>query len=226
MSRTRQNTQLKSPCEMFIKWSGAEGCWMSYDKDKKENVKIPYGIRFLFLDQLATMTGYSDSLQAGIWSNEVRSVKNQKLMVHVGKKLAFTGLYADAKVSVQGGKYAQSVYALALIEGDYRLINIKLYGASLTAWIDFQASVGGSRNLEANVAVVCSGVEDKKKGATKYKVPIFETLLAEKDEEDLAAIADNKLQKYLDDYLALGAPNVSSTEEDEIQNVIDEDVGF
>ena len=200
---------------------------MSYDKEKKENVKTKYDIRFLFLDQLATMTGYSDTLQAGIWSNEVRSVKRDKLMVHAGKKQVFAGLYADAKVSVQGSKYAQSVYALGLIEGEYKLINLKLYGAALTAWISFQESVGGSRKLEGNVAVVCSGVEDKKKGATKYKVPVFDTLPAEKDEEEMAVIADEKLQNYLDAYLSLGKPNVSTEDDDDdIDRIIDEDAPF
>ena len=217
MSRTRQGSQVKSPCEEFLKWSGSEGCWKSYDKETKQNIDIPHDIRFLFLDQLATITGFSDSMNAGLWSNEVRSTKRDKLMIHAGKNLVFTGLYADAKTAVQGAKYAQSVYALALLDGEYKLINLKLSGAALTAWITLQETVGGSRKLEGNVAVTVSGVEDKKKGATKFKVPIFETDKAETDEEEMAAAADEKLQAYLDEYLKLDKPNTQEEVEEEVE---------
>ncbi len=70
-----------NPAVKFFQWGGSEGNVKYYDKEKKENVIIDLPFKFIKLDTLSTVTGFSDSDGSGYWSNEVRSLKMEPFVV-------------------------------------------------------------------------------------------------------------------------------------------------
>lgn len=183
--------KISSPCKKFIDFKGSTGNFQFWDKSKKENIELKLPLRFIVLDELSTITGYSESANSGIYSNEVHNLSHQDLNVRTFKGgISFSGKYADIKTRISdlGGKFSKSIYA-ALITGDgVELVNFKFKGASLKPWID--------RDSKSNVVKI-EGCLDGKKGVVKYKSPIF--LQGEADENHIeeALELDKELQIYL-----------------------------
>ena len=128
MSRSNNEGPLTNPAVKFIEWNSETGSFKTYDKVKKENIDIPLPVRFYVLDELATIKGFSDKIQNGIWSNEVKDITKQSLKVmskgKEGKVLTIAeGLYGTEKnpgiketIVAAGGKYTRSLYAAMLNE--------------------------------------------------------------------------------------------------------------
>jgi hypothetical protein len=195
---SRSQPTLTSPVTKFFRWYGKEGKLAHYDKEAEKEVKVKLPFRFLVLDELATIAGYSNDDQSGFWSNEVRSVAHEEFTVRTSKGTKEVGLYKDLAYSKsKGAKYAKSIY-IAYEEGDEHVIgNFKATGAALTTWIDFS-----KKNRVMNGAVVLKGSEEAKKGATVYFVPIFEYVPVTPEENDRAIELDKQLQIYLSQYLS------------------------
>jgi hypothetical protein len=194
---SRSNPQQTNPAKRFFDWSGGKGILQYYDKEKQERVEVKLPFEFLVLDELATVTGYCDQDQSRYWSNEVRSVARDELIVKTSKGIKEAGLYKNlADVRSKGAKYAKSIY-IAFKDGDeYVIGNIKAYGAALTAWIEFS----GTCNPQ-NGKVLLTGSQEAKKGATTYYVPTFSYMSASSDENEIAIDLDKELQVYLTKYL-------------------------
>ena len=140
---SRSSPTLTNPAKRFFEWSGGKGELSYYDKEKQERFTLPLPFDFLVLDELATITGWSDQDESRYWSNEVRSVAKEELNVRTVKGTKEVGLYKDlTQVRSKGAKYAQSVYiAYRDSNGgiDQLVIgNIKMSGVALTAWIEFK----------------------------------------------------------------------------------------
>ena len=71
------------------------------------------------------------------------------------------------QVDRAGGKFAKSIYAMTK-KGN--LINICLYGGALGEWFEFTKK---SKKRLPDEWVTITGVEERKKGATTYFVPVF-----------------------------------------------------
>lgn len=164
----------------------------------------------MVLDQLATITGFSDQDQSSYWSNEVRSVAKEKLTVKTSKGVQQTGLYKDlAEVRSKGAKYAKSVY-VAFDDGDGLVIgNIKMAGAALTSWIEFSR-----KYVVMNGKVSVTGSEEAKKGATVYYIPTFAWTPSDTGEDEVAIDLDKELQSYLSQYLNAAQFDRGSTWDD------------
>jgi hypothetical protein len=54
----------------------------------------------------------------------------------------------------------------------YELVNFQLKGCALTAWIEFQDSIGGQSKLEGDV-VVASRMLCRQEGAVSFNKPVF-----------------------------------------------------
>jgi len=94
-----------------------------------------------------------------------------------------------------GGKFANSVYAMMIIDSEPTLVNFQFYGASLSPFIDFQKENDIYKN-----SVNITGSTPAKKGATNYFIPIFESGGITEEESKVADLMDIELQKYVDDY--------------------------
>lgn len=154
----------------------------------------------MVLDELSTITGYSETDQSGFWSNEVRNITRDKLTVKTGKGTRAVGLYRDlGEVRGKGAKYAKSIYIAHKDQtGDYVIGNIKASGAALTAWIEFNNTC-----KPQNGKVRLTGSTDGKKSNTIYAIPTFEYLHIDSTENDIAIELDKQLQIYLNQYLAV-----------------------
>ena len=210
MSRSNPNETLSNPAKLFYSWGGDEGCFSFYDKVEKKKVSVPVSAKkpfvFIPLCALATIKGYSDSDESGFWSNEVKDLKKERLTVRVKSGIVAVGLYDEIKekIAAKGAKFCQSVYVGIKDEsGELVLANVQMYGAALSAWIDF---CKGKKIDE--IAVAVKGSTEGKKGKTVYQIPTFEEIKV-KDETNQAAIElDKGLQVYLKEYLAKNASAV------------------
>lgn len=220
MSRSRNVDKPVNPTEMFLRWSSDAKSWTFFKKDDDggHNVVLDIKTPFIVLDVLNTVGGFDEKENSGIWSNEVRTTKDQ-LAVHAGKKLLATGPWEVVKGQTDA-KFAQSVYVMAKVDNEYVLANLKLTGAALSSWFDFVKEIGGRSSLYGDVVISVVGVEDKKKGRTEYSQPTFgivsRTLTGEASA--MASEMDTKLQAYLDIYLT----ERTSPAFDEEQPVADE----
>lgn len=202
MSRTnKSNEGMTNPAELFLRWDSENSNWSYWNKEKEVRESIPVGTPFIVLDQLNTVAGYHNT-HGGIWSNEVRK-GTDTLRVMAGKgNLLAEGPWLKVKEKT-GAKFAISVYAMANIGGEYKLVNFKLSGCAVGPWIDFVKEIGGRKTLEDDVVVYVKEVVQGKKGKVVYNSPVF-AIKTRKLSEEAAKQADEMdtlLQDYLTEYL-------------------------
>lgn len=203
MSRSRPKART-SPVKHYFEWSGSEGKLYYYDKEAKENVYFSK-LKFVVLDELHTVSGFSDEHNNGIRGTEVQSL-DQPITVYIGKKKHSTGLYADLKSSVNGLKYAKSVYLGVITKKDgIEIAKLTLKGAAFSAWINFlngkeeYAEDGKVDMFGEGVGITIVGKsKQKKKGNTKYYEPKFEAFELSDEENEEALTLDEELQAYFD----------------------------
>lgn len=209
-----------NPATKFIDWKSNDKSFSFYDKNlaselkakgksKDEikelaTVKIPLPFKFLALDEMHTVKGWSDSCQSAIYSNEVKFISKEILTVKPfkGNEIA-KGLYSEIKekVKVAGAHYVKSIYIML---EDGSLANLQLKGASCQSWGDF-TNKKHSR-LPDEWVTVKKSIEGKK-GAVKYFTPNFEFEKSLSESEMiLADEAFGILEVYLKAYLVKAEP--------------------
>lgn len=197
MSRSN-NTDIVSPVKRYFEWSSEHGSFKYYDKEEKKNVPVPLPFRFMVLDQLNSIGGFSDSAQSSFWSNDVRDMRTEVLTVRTKDGLVASGVYEKIKdrIKAEGAKYAKTVF-IAYYDADKHLYigSIKFIGSSVSAWIDWSKG----KDVMQGAVEVSTFIEEKK-GATRYKVPVFKTITAGPDAEGIAMDLDVELQQYLKAY--------------------------
>lgn len=205
-----------NPSKVFLKIKS--GSVVYYDKDLQENINVPTPLEFIVLDQLATIKGWCDADESGYWSNEVRSAGRDEVTVRTSKGIKETGIWRDIKASpnLAGAKYNTSLYIAHKYKSELAISNLCLSGAALNAWIEFSQK----HNIR-KAKVVLSGWEDAKKGAVKYKVPVFEVADLTEEEKSQAIELDKELQAYFDEYFSFRQddnvllPRASHTDDEE-----------
>ena len=196
MSRSQPNDKPINPSSRFFEWNGQKGVFKFYEKEKKENFEVPFPFIFLVLDELSTIKGWSDSDQSGLWSNEVKNIKNETLAVRSKKGLQIEGTYENIKGKVSGADYCKSVYIAYKNDAKELVIgNIAMQGACLNAWIEFSK---GKKVQEGAVRV--EDTTEGKKGSITYKMPNFVQFTPKPETEEAATGLDVKLQEYLKAY--------------------------
>lgn len=188
------NSEIKNPASKFIEWSGSKGIFKYYDKETEKQIEIPLPFRFLALDTLSTIKGFSDADSSGFWSNEIRDLKSETFIVRTKKGICFKGYY-DALAGSRdcsGAKYCQSVYIAYHNGTSLEIANLQIHGSALGAWIEFR-----KKNKIFEGAIEVKEITEGKKGTTTYQIPVFKSI-ATKPETDLAAKKlDTELQEYL-----------------------------
>lgn len=207
-----------NPASKFIDWKSNDKCFSYYDKETKENVSLPLPFKFLVLDELHTIKGWNDATQSAIYSNEVKWISKDELIVKPfkGNEIA-KGLYKDIKEKVKsaGAHYVKSVYCML---EDGSIANLQLKGAACQSYGDFTAK---TRSRLSDEWVEVSSAAEGKKGAVKYTTPEFKFQKCLSDSEaDLADEAFNILESYLKTYLIKSEPVESietEIEEDDLE---------
>lgn len=217
MSRSN-NTELVNPTTRFIEWKGDDGKFQYYDKEAKLNVEIPLPFCFIVLDQLTTIKGYSDADQSGFWSNEVRDLTAETLIVRTKNEKFSPMLYEQVKekLSSKGAQYSKSVY-VGFYDENKKLVlgNINIKGCAIAPWIDFCKS---TNVMEVGVKV--KTMIEGKKGKTVFQSPVFEPLKIS-EESNLAAIElDKELQEYLTAYFKNAKKEVTESKSEIIESQV------
>jgi len=210
MSRSNPNSGSEkptNPAELFLQWDSDNKQFKYWDKEAKKNVLVPLPVKFLVLDTLATVTGFNEATEQGIWSNEVKNVTKDSFTVMTKKGVEGKGLWNDVKTKVSGAKFASSVYAAYLApDKTIKLVNFKMSGSSLNTWIEFLNPDKKSGNTKPNIlknGVIVKTSEDRKKGRNNYSCPIFSEVENIPDDiNEKAAVLDATLQAYLSEYFA------------------------
>lgn len=217
MSRSNPTDAVRNPATRWFEFaSGEDGGFVRYyDKETEKQVALGDAqnggkFQFILLDELATVKGWHDPSESGIFANEVRDTRQDTLVVKSfkGGELA-SGLYANIrdKIVAVGGNFVSSCY-IAYKDGDLKLGNIRFKGAALSAWMEFKKQCptkkdASGKNVKAYFvdAVKIDGFEQRKKGGTTFRVPVFglAPLSAETNKQALAL--DGELQAFLADYL-------------------------
>lgn len=205
---------IKNPATKFLSWKSNDQCFSYYDKDKAENVAVKLPFKFLFLDQLQSVKGWSDALSGQIISNEVKTVSDQEITAvcyhknNKGESVKTTiakGLYKDIKDAIvsAGAKYHKSIYIML---EDGTLANIQLKGAGVAEWGTFFNS---NKKRLADEWVIVATAKQGKKGAVKFTTPDFkfERSITESEAEQADSVFD-ELDAYLQQYLKKPVVNI------------------
>lgn len=208
-----QKSGTQNPAEQYIAFSGADGSFNYWDKDKKEKVAVPMPIEFISLAELPSVTGgYKDSAgkYISIYSNIVADI-NQMMTVKdsMGNEIA-RGNWADIKekVKAKGGKFCLNIFAIH----DDSVVVFKVAGAALSAWIN--------KSPGDNIAV--ADTEQHVNGAITYYSPIF--ISKEISKEETAELVKSELVTSVDEYVnSLELNGTSITEEREIKEEKEEE---
>jgi hypothetical protein len=201
MSRSNPTDNSPNPCTRWFEWDGSEGEIRYFDREAKKNVSVGDDFAFLLLDETATIKGWHDPSDSGIYSNEVRDTTAEPFIVKAFKGGELTkGFYREIRDSViaQGGHFTANLY-IAFKDGDLKIGSLQLKGAALNAWVEFRKQ---GRNEIYKKAVRIHGSNSGKKGKIVFKTPIF-SLVATTDETDnQAKDLDGEVQVYLKSYFS------------------------
>lgn len=210
------STYLKNPSELYLEYNSDKKAFVYYDRDKKENVAVPFPMKLVFLDERQTVGGWSNAEECSLYANEVKYMGKEPLTVKYAKGggIVASGLYKDIKEKVTGagGKYYRSIYFVY----DGRIVNLKLKGSTTAAWGDFAQKNKGS--FLTNYIIIES-VENRKSGGIKYTVPIFAVGDEIADPDTIDAIAE-PLYEYLDQKKS----GIELDEDDNIHASIEEQI--
>lgn len=213
----QQNT---NPAKKFYKWESEHKKFSWYDKETKANIPIDLPFRFVTLGRpLFCVKGFNEKLNIGLYSNEVRSVKDEMTVRYFDKNqpIIAKGVWADVKekADIVGGKYHLSIYGYDLENKE--IINIDVKGNGIGEWGELFKKC--STRL-ADEIVICKGFKDGKKGSVKYTYPTFELERSISDDElDEVIDALEVLKKYQSEYFKIkGSIEVEESIEETIDN--------
>jgi hypothetical protein len=199
---SRSNPTLTNPANRRFEWAGGAGELRYYDRETKETIVQPLPFRFMVLDQLNTMAGFSKSDKSSIWANEVRDTKNDVMFTRTKAGPIEAGKYAElAETSRRGGKFAKSIYIAYSMNGNWVIGNFRCYGSAMTTWFDFSKG----RTVEQGMITMTRG-EQVDGGTGPYFPPAYAQHACTPEEDNIAGQLDIQLQTFLSQYLA--APKV------------------
>lgn len=214
MSRSNpQEQKLTNPAKKFLRWNSKDSVWRYWDKEAEEGRTVDMDIPFIVLDCLSTATGFNDRKSCGIWSNEVRSPKDEMRVQDKDGEIA-SGPWRSIKEKVHYAKFCTSVYAMAKIGYEYELVNFQLSGCALGPWIEFTQEQGGTTALYEDLVVKVGESVEGRKGSVTFNSPQFVVATRTLSEEarQQAEDMDKVLQAYLEAYLA-NSPQAKAVEQ-------------
>lgn len=202
MSLSNPNNSLPNPATRWFDWNGESGSVSYFDRDSKSVKHVGLPFVFILLDELASIRGWHDPSQSGIYSNEIRDSREDRLLVKAFKGgVLADGLYRDIKdrISSMGGSFTTTCY-LAYKGDDSNLAigAIRFRGASLSAWMEFRRQ---HRRDFYSHAIQIGGFTEGKKGRIAFRTPNFACKSISEESIAIATALDRQLQNYLAEYL-------------------------
>ena len=203
MSRTRPVRT--SPVKLYLEWAGGSdhGKISYWDRAEKKN-KYLKGLKFVVLDERASVSGFSEEKNSKIRGTEVKNTKTEKMRVWVGKaSKPIEGFYQDLKTQVSGLRYAKVLYVGVFTNEGLQLCKLTLDGAANSAWMNFTKGEENYKEGHGPVNLMTHGVSvigrvPKKKGSNNYYEPLFEAFELDEQQSKMADDLDKLLQEYFD----------------------------
>lgn len=219
MSRSNPTADpIMNPSKRWFQWDSTTKGFKFYDKEatntkdaskKGANIMVPLPFKFIVLDVLTTVAGFSDAEQSSFYSNEVRnymgSTKVEVLDVKLKGKTVLKGTWEaiSKQAEAMDAKFANSVYIAYFDENkELQIGNIKLYGAPIGAWIEITNTVTKAGKKIAECAFKVVSTKPGKKGSVTWNEPVFELIEVKAETNDKATALDIQLQDFLKEYLA------------------------
>lgn len=219
MSRSNPTSSNTHPSTRWIEYNGASdgGSFRHYDKNAIAedgtvgcNVDLGPKISFLWLDETYSVTGFLEG-QGGIYSNEVKDIRAGVLTVKQHKtgniiaqgswnKTTAEGEAFIARVKAAGGKFTGNLYiGYKDAEGNLAIGVLQLKGAAYSKWSEFFQK---NKKAIQSGAVTVKSHADGKKGAVKFKTPVFEVVPVSEKSNEEAVELDKQLQAYFKEAIA------------------------
>ncbi len=173
MSRLTEfkNTNYQSnPCRFKITWKSSTKSFSAYDLVQKVTVDLPSN-QFTVVAETITIAGFNQEQNLGIFSNEIKNTKTEKLIVRTKNGILIEGFYTDIKdkLKLLGGNFANNVYVV-LKSGETAYI--QLSGAPLKVWFELKEKHKGTL-LMTNWITIGKDANTGKKGSVTYHTPIL-----------------------------------------------------
>jgi len=202
MSRSNPNTGSTNPCTRWHDWKGDKGFVHYYDKAAQANVDVPLPFTFILLDETATVKGWHDASESGIYANEVRDTRQEVFVVRAfkGGELA-SGHYAAIRdrVGALGGNFVANLYIAYRVGDTFELGSLQFKGAALKTWMEFRKM---ARKDVFEKAITIKAATKGKKGSITYYVPEFVLSPVSEASNAKALELDKVLQAHLTAYFA------------------------
>lgn len=201
LKKSQDLTKSSNPVKKFLKWESENKQFSYYVSETKENVMVDLPLRFVTLGRpLFCVKGFNDKLKLALYSNEVRTVKDEMTVRYFDKNqpIIAQGVWADVKEKSDsvGGKYHLSVYGYDLDAKE--IINVDIKGNGIGEWGELFKKC--SSRL-ADEIVISKGYKEGKTGSVKYTYPTFELERVITDEElDDVLDALDILKAYQSEY--------------------------
>lgn len=202
MSRSNPTDNSPNPAKRWFEWDGSTGNIRYYDKTAKETVRVGDKFTFMLLDQLATIKGWHDASESGIFSNEVKDTRSEPFVVKAFKmkEPIAEGFYKNIRdrVIAAGGHFTTNCYIAFKSAGEgLEIGSLQFKGSVLSAWMEFAKE--NCSNL-FDKAVRIDGSEQGKKGNITFFTPKFTLIAASEEGNAQATDLDRVLQEYLKGY--------------------------
>lgn len=210
-----------NPAKHFVKVKN--GGLSYYDKESGENVSVPTPLKFIVLDQMATIKGWSDQDESGFWSNEVKRIGTDEVNVRTKAGLKASGIWKEIKgdVALAGAKYNSSIYIAAQGRDGLEILNLAFTGAALNSWIEFTKANDVRKNT-----VTLADWADAKKGSVSYKTPVFTAAPMEDTEKEEAVALAKELKVYHDGYFSHEVDTSDTHKDVVIEDISDEPINL
>lgn len=202
MSRSNPNANNLSPnpSTRWFEWRGSDGHFRWYDKDEEKNIVVKAPFRFILLDRTATVRGYNKKAKTGLYSNEVRDTRSERLSVKffTGGKVA-EGFWQDIKdtVTAKSGKFATNAYIAYKDGKELKIGCIQFSGCSLGPWFEFEKE---HRKTLFEKAISVKTFTEEENGGIEFKAPVFELVEVDEKTNKEAIALDAQLQAYFSEY--------------------------
>ncbi len=186
---------VQNPCEQWICFKGGEGVFKFWNSDEQKEVEMELPLKFIVLDELIKVTGYNKVTDSGIYSNEVRSTRKEKLHIRTWKGVdELQGFYSDIRNSIVawGGKFTKSIYAALITPDGLKMVNFEFRGAAFSKWLNWSKK----KPFDKIIVTVVETKEDSN-GSISFKVPVFGMKPMEPELLKEAMQMDQELQAYL-----------------------------
>ena len=210
------DTTIENPCEMWVRFKAGkdQGIFQGYDKtvqdDDKKIIDLGKTINIIPLFQHFGVGGWNNDQATGIYSNEVKDIKNGILTVKSGNEILATGTWNQIKEKVKsnGGKFANVVYYALFLRNDNgaivpRIGATKFSGAMSNAWISARINLAELKTLQVSCGNL---VKDREVNGKKVKLPNpyfsvnIKKFQKNKELADQAMEFAKKLKVYFDGY--------------------------